>query len=124
MDEQASKILTLDEIVAADDLETMVLPIAEWGGSVKVRALTRAQHKKAYRDGTDPKTGQIDADEVEKRIVCWATVEPTINLGQFDKLMEKNAGPIARIVEAILLLSGSDQGALDRARADFKRARG
>lgn len=37
------KILTRDEILAADDLKTEIVPVPEWGGSVKVRTLMGVQ---------------------------------------------------------------------------------
>jgi len=118
--DSAPKILTLEDILAADDLETRIVDLPEWGGAVKVRALSRGDIKRAYREGTDRKSGEINVDEVEKRLVCWATVKPVINMGDFAKLAEKNAGPVARIIDAVLGLSGVDKAALERARESFR----
>ena len=53
-------ILTVDEILAADDLKEEVVPCPEWGGAVKVKGLTKAQIQKASNDCTtvDKRTGK------------------------------------------------------------------
>ncbi len=113
------KILSLSDILAAPDLEERTVEIPEWGGAVRVRALSRGDIKKAYRLGTDRK-GEIDADAIERYLVCWASVEPKITPPDFDKLAAKNAGPVAKIIDAVLGLSGVDKAALERARESFR----
>src|SRR5712691_9265522 len=46
------KILSLADILAADDLPEKVVDLPEWGGAVRVRALKRGDIKKAYRLST------------------------------------------------------------------------
>jgi hypothetical protein len=118
--DSAPKILSIADILAADDLEEKTLDLPAWGGSIRIRALARGDIKKAYRLGTDKKSGDIDVDAVERFLVCWASVEPKISPADFDKLAAKNAGPVARIIDAVLGLSGVDKAALERARESFR----
>jgi hypothetical protein len=115
-----AKILSLDDIMAASDLEEKTIDIEEWGGSMKIRALSRGEVKSAYRRGTDSKTGDIDADAIESMLVCWASVDPKLTPPDFTKLAKKNAAPVAKLIDAILGLSGVDAGALARAKSNFR----
>lgn len=121
MDEanEPTKILTLDEILSAKDLPEKTVYIAQWGGNVVVRALTRGELKDAYRKATDRK-GETDADQVEEYILCWGSVSPKLTPPTYKKLAEHNAGAVRTMLDAILGLSGADDQALERARDSFR----
>ena len=56
------KILSIDDILQADDHTTATVDCPEWGGQVEVRSLTRAEVVKAWEDS-------MDADRSEERRV-------------------------------------------------------
>lgn len=119
MSDEQPKILTLAEILAADDLPTKIIAVPAWGASVKVRALSRAEVRRAYSQATDRK-GIVDADSVERMMIMWGMVDPVIRPPDYDKLMAKNAGAVQQIVFAIMELSGLSQDALETAQDSFR----
>jgi hypothetical protein len=114
------KILTLEEIEKAEDLPERVVPIAEWGGAVKVRGLSRQEIEDATEKARDRKTGQVEDADLNKVILCWGSVKPKVTFGTYPVLMKKNAGAVQRMLAAILDLSGLGADAERRARDAFR----
>ncbi len=98
--------LTFQEIMESTLPEGDV-EIAEWGGSVKVRAVTGAQVAKAKRDATNRRTGDLDEIKFNALITVAGCVDPEFPPASEMRLMrEVAAGPVARIAAEIIELSG------------------
>jgi hypothetical protein len=111
-------ILSADEIWAAKDIEEKTIEVPEWGGSVKIRALSLHQiagiAQKAIR--TNPQTGR---DEMNREVSMVLTLqegmlEPKLSPQDARRLAEKSAGAVTRIVQAINAL-GATEEAVDEA---------
>jgi hypothetical protein len=97
--------LTLNEILECalpqDDVE-----IPEWGGKVRVRAITSAEMTRCERFATDQRTGKTDGMELQARMVEEGCVEPKLAPGQYKVLLTKEPGILNRIATHIMELSG------------------
>jgi hypothetical protein len=97
--------LSLAEIVerglAEDDVE-----IPEWGGTVRVRAITAAELGRAQRAATNPRNGETNSVKLQACIAERGLVEPKLAPGQYNDLLNKEIGPLTKIAERILELSG------------------
>lgn len=115
----ASKILTWDEIEAADDLVTELVECPEWGGSVRIRALSRKVSVDTLAECTDEETGLRDGTQLQMLLVVRGVVEPTISEDRLEQLNRKHPDPIARICKRVEVLSGMAPGADEQAAAGF-----
>jgi len=110
--DKAIKMLTLDEILAADDLLVETIEIPEWGGSVKLRGLTAAEKsslsRKARADGGPKNVVTIDTEKAQFAVIQMGMVEPRIGVEMYEQLMKRSAAAIDRIYERIAQLSGMD----------------
>jgi len=97
--------LTLSNIIEAalpeDDVE-----LPEWGGMVKVRAITSAELERAKRQAMNRKTGELREVQLTALIVEAGCVQPEFAPGQYKLLMAKPLGPLSKISDRILELSG------------------
>lgn len=118
-DTQPVTYLTLDQILGADDLEERDVPIEAWGGTVRVRALSRASIRRIYQQATDRK-GVIDSEAVERALITQAMVKPIVSPAAYARLDEKRAGAVSQIVNAILDLTGISPDAMDKAQDSFR----
>jgi hypothetical protein len=121
-----STILTLDAILAASDLEERVVDVPEWGGSVRIRSLTKLQQQLARRQATVRFSGPtgprevIDNDKLEGALLQAALVEPALRTEDVERLRAKAAAPIDRILRAVLDLSGLGAQAVADAAQSFQ----
>src|SRR5262245_58166648 len=96
--------LTSEQILAAKDLEEEVIDVPEWGGQVRVRALSYADLR-IIRDKAT-KNGEFDLGVFEIEMVGAACIEPVFRKDQLLALPAKNRVPIARIVLRVSQMSG------------------
>jgi len=80
--------------------------VPEWGGTVKVRAITSAELSRARREATNPRTKDVDSITLACAIVGIGCVEPEFMPGQYKALLNVPFGPIERVSNAILDLTG------------------
>src|SRR5512146_643190 len=119
MTESIVRILTVDEILAADDLVEEVVPVAEWRGSVRVRGLTKGQVERLTQAASKPIihprtqqiTRQVDSQKLNDLMFAESVVEPRFTPEQVKALAEKAAGPYLKIMQVVTRLSGFGQGA-------------
>jgi hypothetical protein len=100
-------LLSFEEIAKTDDVSEEIIPISEWNGEVKVKALTRRQIKDVVRVATKKvgKDREIQADVFEKGIIFYGLVHPKITEDQYEVLLEKNTAGLQKILDAIMRLS-------------------
>lgn len=100
------KILSLDEILDADDRKTEMVDVPEWGGSVKVRALSRRQVVDALQKCTNQRNGDVDGVKLQMLLLVRGLVEPQVSETDLERLEGKHAEPINRIVDRVKEISG------------------
>ncbi len=104
-------ILTKEAIFAVDDLPTEIVHVEEWGGDIKIKALTLKQRNHAHSLAT--RNGQIDSSRVTSLLFCYGVIEPIFSDIDADELLNKNVGVIDGIVGRILKLSALTKEAAD-----------
>ena len=97
--------LTIEQILAAEDLPVEEIKIPEWGGTVFVRRMTASdsiEHTIAIR-----KIEGDDSESIKRRLgmnvaafLCDEIGRPIATADQARKLIDKSAAAINRIVEA------------------------
>lgn len=116
---QPEVLASLEDILAIDDIESVVLPIAEWGGrAVRVRGVSRREHHMALKHSTD-KQGNTDNQKVEALLIGYGLVEPKIDQAGYEQLALKNTGALQRIISKIMQLSGLTEAETKEAEATF-----
>ena len=92
------------------------IEIPEWGGTVKVRAITGAEVARAKSKATNPRSQDLDEIKFNALLMVAGCVEPAFPPASEEQLMRQiAAGPVARIAARIIELSGlgdqdDDQG--------------
>lgn len=102
----AASVVSLDQIRAADDThaaEGVLVAVPEWGGSVRVRGLTRGEAR-SLGDGTTPADAEVFT-------LQHGLVEPAVTAEEAAVLLdEKGFAATERVLVAILDLSGLTPG--------------
>lgn len=109
--------LTVEEIIAADDLGQEEVEMPEWGGSVMVRGLGYGE----WVDLRDAATvgGQQDERLFTRLLLAAALVEPVVSIEQADLLIAKSASAVNRLVDSIVSTSRISDDAIKAAEATF-----
>ena len=104
-----SEYLSLNQIIEAKDIVERDVEVPEWGGKVRIRALTKDTHQRIREASTKRgKRGQRDLDisKLELLLVVASLIEPKLEAVQYHQLKEKSSGAIERILDAINELNG------------------
>jgi len=105
-----SEFLTIDQILAANDLPTEVVEVPEWGGRVKVQGLSRASYDAIAKaaEVTVPATGpgqqagtKRDDDKFSDLLFLACVVEPKFTDEHIPALRNKSLGALNRVYQAI-----------------------
>jgi hypothetical protein len=112
------KILSLDEIIEVDDRKIDTVDVPEWGGTVKIRALSRRQVLEALEQAT-ARDGSVDGAKLQMLYLVRGMHEPQVTEDRIDQLNAKHPDPIHRIVERIREISGMGDDADQAADARF-----
>lgn len=109
-----SDILTRDEILAADDIQSEVVEVPEWGGSVIVRGLTGTERDAFERtiisnvDGKGP--AKSDLRNFRAKLATWSMVNEDgkrlFNQADVIELGQKSAAALQRVFNVAQRLSG------------------
>jgi hypothetical protein len=113
-------LLTKDAILAADDLPTKDIPVKEWGGTVRIRALTvadmeqlRSELLDAQRDGLN-----VPPNWYAKHLAMSAVDEKgelVFSESDAAKLGRKSGVAMFRVFEAINAFNGRNDDAVEEA---------
>jgi hypothetical protein len=95
------------EDILGRDLPWDEMEVPEWGGWIKVRAITSAELSRAKREATRT-GGVLDEIRLQAIIIEKACLEPKMEFGAHRKLVGREAGVIGRVSNRILDLSGID----------------
>ena len=114
---QVVRILSVEDIFAAPDLQEQVVQVPQWGGAVKIKTFTRKQIGEITKQAThrDRFTGKdvTDNDLMEALTFIQGVVEPTFTLEDYERLRnEKSIGALMVIIKAINAASGLTEDAV------------
>lgn len=104
-------ILSIEDILSKDDLEERVVEVPEWGGSVRIKAFTKARQQEMRKRATIK--GEIDTDRLEMFLFIEGVVEPRFTADHYEQLRGKNAGAVDKVLQEIARLSGVSAGNAD-----------
>ncbi len=119
--ELRAKILTVAEIEAAEDILEAVVPVPEWGGSVRVRQFskdTEFKLRKAARIG-----GEIDRERLEMLVLIHGIVEPEVTEEHIGLLQGKGQKAVDRVLTKITAMNAVTKEAADEAVRQFREGR-
>lgn len=112
------RIITLEELVAIDDLPEETLEIPEWGGlAVRIRGLTKGQEAEVRRDAKSD--GEFDSEAWELAMVLRCVIDPPLSPEHAALLRGKSAGAIDRVLKRVLALSGLGKEVAEAAKKEF-----
>ena len=113
-------ILSIEQILAADDIPSEVVDVPEWGGEVKVKGLSRAAFERITKasEVIIPATGpgqqaQVVKDEKKfsEQLFLACVVEPKFDETHIEPLREKSIAALNRVYEAIARVLQTDVAA-------------
>ncbi len=117
--------LTIDAILAADDLGKKIMDMPEWGGKVLVYGITGAARDYLayhYVNGVEetPTTGA----NFQRAMVAFGLLGPSADREEVDRVAEglatKAPGSVGRVFQKVLELSGIGQGVIEEVTKDLK----
>lgn len=114
MTDTTPRLLTEADIIAIDDIETEVVEVPEWGGSVKLRGLSLDEVMAARAGGT------ADAASMSVKLLAASFSEPELSEAAIASLGKKSAAVVTRLLQVATRLSGMDTEALQRSERTFR----
>lgn len=118
-EQPAPRRLSIEQILTAKDVVEEDIYIPEWGGTLRIRSFTKADQA-AYRDDArDPDTGEVDAQAIEMFMFIRGVIDPRFTPAHFDELRKKGAGPIDRVINRLVEISGFGKKAVEAAEKTF-----
>jgi hypothetical protein len=105
-----SEFLSIDQILAANDLPSEVVEVPEWGGKVKVQGLSRAAYDDIAKaaEVAVPATGpgqqagtKRDDDKFSDLLFLACVTEPKFAEEHIPALRGKSLGALNRVYQAI-----------------------
>lgn len=119
------RLLTREQILAAEDLPWELVDVPEWGGTVRVQALSGAD-----RDVYDTqswayqKAGLSPLTDFRTRRVALAITDENgaklFTAKDVAQLARKSGTALDRVDDVVVRLSGLEDGAVDKAKAELK----
>lgn len=107
-------MLSIDDILSANDSEVREIPCPEWGGSVYVRTLTADERDEL--DNLCREEGASARATIASKAMCDEQGNPiSVTKAQIKALGKKSAGPIERMVDAVLEMNGMRANDLETA---------
>ena len=109
------KILSRDEILNAKDLQTEVVFVKEWGGSVSVQSLSGKKRSKIMDSCMNDK-GKMDTNKLYPALMVGGCIDPEFKPADAEALNEKNSGALETICSKIMKLSGISKDDVEEAK--------
>lgn len=120
-------LLTAADILAADDIGTEYIEVPEWGGTVKLTALTGEQRNKigALMRAEGKRIGEDTAVAFfQMRIVAASMIDEAgkrlFNQSDVEKLAKKSGAALSRVYAACAKLSGLGDEEVEEAKEELK----
>jgi len=106
-------LLDKSAIFNADDSKTEDIEIPEWGGTVRVKAMTYAQRTKYLNSITKDENGEVNDNNIMAKLVIASVIDENGNYmfsnGDMNQLTKKNSSIIDRIGLVATNLAGLKQ---------------
>jgi hypothetical protein len=105
-----SEFLSVEQILAANDLPSEIVDVPEWGGRVKIQGLSRASYDAIAKaaEVTVPATGpgqqattRRDDDKFSDLLFVACVVEPKFTTEHIPALRGKSLGALNRVYQGI-----------------------
>lgn len=122
-----SMLLNREAILKAEDAKFQDVDVPEWGGVVRVRAISGADRDEyeGFVAG-DRKSGKLNMRHMRARLLVLALVDEEgqrlFKLGDLESLSNKNAAVIDRLFDVASELAGITEAAKDEAEENFQFA--
>ena len=126
-EEHQPAMLSADDIWAAHDIREDVVSVPEWGGNVRIRALTLEQMATLANRATKRQPNGQEAIDRETSValtLVYGMIEPKLSEKDVPKLLAKSANAVTRIVQAITALGVTDEAVTDAAKSDAAKRNG
>jgi hypothetical protein len=105
-----SEFLSVEQILAANDLPSEIVDVPEWGGKVRIQGLSRASYDAIAKaaEVTVPATGpgqqattRRDDDKFSDLLFVACVVEPKFTTEHIPALRGKSLGALNRVYQGI-----------------------
>jgi hypothetical protein len=96
-------MLSAEALLAADDRETKVVEMPEWGGAVKIAALSLGAFQDAQENASV--NGEVDEKKMAIELIVAGLVEPKLGSEHVAMLRDKSIGALTRLMVEIATLS-------------------
>lgn len=121
-------LLTLEDIIAADDVQTEYVEVPEWGGTVRVRGLTGEERNKVFQSirlyGKQIKDDDEASSQFYARVIAASLIDDDgrkiASQNDVPKLLKKNGAALNRVWQVCRRLSGFSDEEVDKAKEDLK----
>lgn len=117
-------LLNRDAILNANDFEYEDVDCPEWGGVVRVKALTGEERDGFEQLLTDNRLNKRLTKHIRARLLISAIIDENgqklFKLGDLELLSKKSAKPLDRLFDAVSRLSGITKKAVDDAEENFQ----
>ena len=98
--------LALDAIMSGT-LPEQDVDVPDWGGTIKVRAITNSELARCKAHATNKRNGDLDEVKFNALVLVAGCVEPEFPPASEMQIMRQlTPGPVARIANVIMDLSG------------------
>jgi hypothetical protein len=122
-------LLTKEQILGADDRRTEDVEVPEWGGTVRVRALS-GRERDAYEAGIVQVRGDgsrnVTLENIRSRLVSLTAVDESgeriFSDGDVKALGDKSAAALERVFDVARKLSGLSEDDVEELAGDFDDA--
>lgn len=111
------RVLSVEEVLAVDDRPERVVEVPEWGGAVRIKALSLGQLQDIRTRATVG--GEVDEAKSTLYMLQEGIVEPRLTEAQVEMLRQKSVPAIVRLLTAISELSAVDEASQRAAEARF-----
>lgn len=117
--------LTKEQILSADDRKTDIVDVPEWGGLVKIRAMTGAERDRFEQDSIEGrgKDTKMNLRNIRARLVSLSIVDENNNRlftrNDIEALGQKSAAALDRVFGAAQKLSGLADSDVEALTDDF-----
>lgn len=124
-----TKMLGREEILAANDAKTEIVPVPEWGGSVRIKALNgkeRDDYEESVMIRGKKGSYEINPRRLRAKLVAVSLVDEK-GAGLFTEddvegLAAKSAAALDRVFKAAQRLSGLGEEQIEEAKESLKDA--
>jgi hypothetical protein len=120
---RVDKLLSFEDIAAAQNLKTEEVEVPEWGGKVVIRQLTKREQDQVNKAATS--TGEegkpkVDADLLQKHLLACGVKEPALTLEQVESLWDHAGSAVDTVIVALMRINGMTPEAKKKIEESFR----